>query len=472
MGKSFEYDTIIIGGGPAGITAARSLAKLKKKVAIVEARRLGGANLNYRDIPYRVAQNFAHTYAEAMAGVKFGITSTNLRYNYPTAQKVQLRAIVKAGDKFGKKVLEEEGITCISGMAHFISANEVSVRKKLPETPTAAEAKSGTNGKTLTAARFLIATGSIPKTAEITGLSDTKHYTPENILRIEKLPKSMLVIGGGPGGVEIAEYFAGLGVKVVIVELSERLLPREDEEVGQIMSAYLEKKLGVKILTRTRAVATQGDATSLKVTLSRDGQERAVRVECIVAAIGSKPNTDLGLENAGVKYDNKGIYVEKTLQTTAKNIYAAGDVVGGDSATALANYEGGVAATNMVGRGKTLVNYDGFMRTIDTDPQSATVGMTEDDLVKRDLKYNKAMLPLSAVSAAITSDFKLGFIKLLSNSQGKILGATLMAPNAAANLQEVALCIRHGLSVIEVASTPHPNGEWGELVRLAAKKLI
>ena len=472
MGKSFDYDTIIIGGGVAGITAARSLAKAKKKVAIVEAGRLGGANLNYRDVPYRAAQNFAHTYAEAMAGVRFGITSTNLRYNYPTALRMQLRAVAQAGEKFSKKTLEEEGITCISGLAHFISANEISVRKKLPTTPTAAEAKAGTDGKTLTAARFVIATGAVPKTAEITGLSETKHYTPENALRMEKLPKSMLVIGGGSSGVEIAEYFAGLGVKVVIVELSERLLPREDEEVGQILTAYLEKKLGVKILTKTRAVATQGDAAALKVTLARSGQERAVKVECIVAAVGSWPNTDLGLENAGVKFDHKGIYVEKTLQTTAKNIYAAGDVVGGDSATELANYEAGVAATNMIGRNKTTVNYDGFMRTIDTDPQIATVGLTEDDLTRRDLKYNKALLPLSAVSAAATADFKLGFVKLLSNSQGKILGATMMAPNAAANLQEVALCIRHGLSVVEVASTPHPNGEWGELVRLAAKKLI
>ncbi|MBR3414847.1 NAD(P)/FAD-dependent oxidoreductase [Candidatus Saccharibacteria bacterium] len=472
MGKSFDYDTIIIGGGAAGITAALSLAKAKKKVAIVEAGRLGGANLNYRDVPYHAAQNFAHTYAEAMAGVKFGITSTNLRYNYPTALRVQLRAVTRAGEKFGKKALEAEGITCISGLAHFVSANEISVRRRLPAVPTAAEAKAGTDGKTLTAARFLIATGSIPKVSEITGLSEAKHYTPENALRMEKLPKSMLVIGGGPSGVELAEYFASLGVKVVIVELSERLLPREDEEVGQIMSAYLEKKLGVKILTKTRAVAVQGDTISSKVTLARNGQEKSVRVECIVAAVGSKPNTDLGLENAGVKFDNKGIYVEKTLQTTAKNIYAAGDVVGGDSATELANYEAGVAAANMLGRNKTTVNYDGFMRTIDTNPQVATVGMTEDDLMKRDLKYNKAMLPLSAVSAAITSDFKLGFVKLLSNSQGKILGAMMMAPDAAANLQEVALCVRHGLSVVEVASTPHINGEWGELIRLAAKKLI
>ena len=163
--------------------------------------------------------------------------------------------------------------------------------------------------------------------------------------------------------------------------------------------------------------------------------------------------------------------MEKTLQTTAKNIYAAGDVAGGDSAAELANYEGGLAAANMLGRNKNMVNYDGFTRIVNTDPQVATVGMNEDDLTKRDIKYNKAMLPLSAVTASTVSDFKLGFLKLLSNPQGKILGATMMAPDAAASLQEIALCIRHGLSVLEVASTPHPNSEWNELIRLAAKKL-
>lgn len=471
MGKSFEYDIIVIGGGAAGVTAARNLAKAKKKVALVEAEKLGGAALNERDIPYLAAQNFAHLYAEAMAGVKFGITSTNLRYNYPTAYRVQQRAIAKVSEKYSKKSLEEDGVTCINGMAHFVSENEISVRRKLPSTPTAEEAKAGSDGKTLSAAKFLIATGAVPKDSEITGLSDVKHYTPSNILKIERLPKSMMVIGGGASGVEIAEYFAGLGVKVALIELSERLLPREDEEVGQIMAAYLEKKLGVRILTSTRAVAASSDGVSTRVTLARNGQEKAVRVECIVAAVGSKPNTDLGLENAGVNFDKKGIFVEKTLQTTAKNIYAAGDVVGGDSATELANYEAGVAASNMLGKNKTMVNYEGFTRVVNTNPQIATVGMNEDDLTKRDLKYNKAMLPLSAVTASITSDFKLGFIKLLSNQQGKILGATMMAPNAAASLQEVALCVRHGLSVLEIASTPHPNGEWGELIRLAAKKL-
>ena len=282
----------------------------------------------------------------------------------------------------------------------------------------------------------------------------------------------MMVIGGGGSGVEVAEYFAGLGVKVAIAELSERLLPREDEEVGQIMEAYLEKRLGVKILTKTRVTAAEKDTISPKVTLMRGGQERSVRVECIVAAVGSAPNLDLGLENAGVEFDARGIFVEKTLQTTAKNIYAAGDVVGGDSSSEMAAYEGGIAASNILNRNKNLVNYGGFMRVINTDPQVATVGMNEDDLMKRDTKYGKVMLPLSAVTAAATNDMKLGFVKILATAQGKILGATMMAPGAATCLQEVALCLRHGLSVVEIASTPHVAGEWGEIVKLAAKKLI
>lgn len=455
MGTRFDYEIIILGGGVAGSAAARLLAAEGHKVAVVEKRHWGGSGLNTRDVPYHACQTFAHLYAQAVAGVRFGISSTNLRYNYPTVSQWRTKAVMRSAVGNMKKDLEESGVACIEGRAQFVGPHEITVADK-----------------TYSAAKFLITTGASAVENDIVGLETVPYLTPDTALKLERLPRTMMVVGAGSSGIELAEYFAELGVKVAIAELSDRLLPKEDEEVGQIMEKYFDKRLGVKVLTKTRVVEVRSDAMSPKVVLLQNGREKTVRVECVACATGSRPMTDLGLENTGVKYSPRGVAIDKTLQTSVKHIFAAGDVVGGDSSTEVAEYEASVAVNNLVSRSKTSVNYSGFMRVVDTDPQVATVGMNEDDLIKRDIRYHKSVLPLSAAVRSNTEDMRLGFVKLLADNQGKILGATMVAPGAAAVLQEISMCIRHGIPVVEVASTPHVAGEWGQLLQLAAKQLL
>ena len=454
--QKYDYDYIIIGGGAAGCAAAKSLAKVSKKVAIIERNQWGGSFAFSRDVPYAASLNFSHLYAKSMYGARFGISSTALRFNYPTSAHWRDKAVKRAVAQ-AKHELEEAKVTLIRANAHFVSSHAVAVKKG--------------EGGVITGRKILIATGVMPKNPGISGLETVPHFTPETALCASRIPKTVMIVGAGASGCEIAEYFAELGSKVAMTEIAERVLPREDKEVGEVLTEYFTKRFGMKIMTAARVLALEQDAGGVRVIFLKDGKEKMVKVEAVVLATGSQPMLDIGLENAGVKFTAAGIKVEKTLQTSQKHIFAAGDVISGDVSTEKAEYQGGIAAMNMHGRATNYVNYNGFIRVTDTDPQVAVVGMTEDDLIKRGKKYQSALIPLSKVPAANVQDFRMGFIKMLASHDGKILGATLMAPNAAEAIQEVAVMVRHNFSVVEIASTPHVAMGWSELVRQAAREL-
>ena len=453
MSKRFDYEYMIIGGGTAGIVAATQLAGAGRKIALVEQGKWGGTGVS-RDLPEKALQNLGHLYARTIEASRDGLSSANLRYNYPTILHHREKVAAKAS--VTKKELEEKGIVCIKGRAHFVGSYDVAIEGQ---------------GQ-VSASKFLIASGATLASNGISGLDSVEYLTVESAMKIEKPPKAVLIVGGGPSGCETAQYYAELGAKVVIVEAADRLLPAFDEEVGQVFEQYLSRRLGVKVFTQTKVVALEKDSVSKRVVFVRGGQEKTVRVESVVLATGSSANTDIGLKNAGVSYDKNGIIVDKTLQTTARNIWAAGDVLGGDSSTERAEYTAEIAVINMLGRGKTFANYNGFMRVVNAYPQIASIGMTETELKKKNRKYLKALVPLSATNAALVNDYKIGFIKLMADVQGKLLGAAMIGPDAASAMQELALALRHDIPLIQVAGTPHPNASWNNLIKIAARKVL
>lgn len=453
MLKKYDFDYIVIGSGTAGSAAALMAAGAGLSVALVEAEKWGGSELNYRDVPYKAALHFSHSYAKALSGAKVGLSSANLRYNYPTSVNWRAGVMRKSGSG-NKKRFEDAGITCIKGFAHFIGPNTISV-----------------NDKEISAKKFLIATGSVPAKTKITGADETSCLTPNNVLNLKRLPKVALVVGAGATGCEIAEYLAELGVKVLIAESKKQLLPNEDAEVGQTMAEYFEKKLGIKVLTGAKVVAIEGEKLAKKVIFVNGQQEKTVRVEAVVLATGTAPATDLGLENADVRYDKDGILVDKMLATTNKNILAAGDVLGGESSAEKASYQAAIATSNIVNRNKGAAENRGYARVVDTMPQVACVGLTEDDCKKRKLKYRAAVVSIAQISAANTNDFAAGFVKMIANKDGKILGAAVVCPEADVVIQEIALAMRAELKPIDIASTPHVAGAWAEAVRLVARRL-
>ena len=455
MSKKFDYDLIVIGSGPAGASAAIFSANAGLKTAIIERDKWGGSCLNYSDIPSRAIFEFSHLYHKAVKGSRFGISSSTLRYNYPTVQNWKSLAVRRAGAD-SKKAFESAKIACFSGFASFLSPYEIAVKDTVISAP-----------------KIIIASGSKLNASDITGIESTSCLTPADALNVSRLPKSAFVVGGGSTGVELANYYAELGSQVIIGELADRILPREDEEVSRLITRYFEGNLHMKVLTDSRVVAVEQSTKPglQKVTFRRGGQERTVEVAAIILATGSKPVTNFGLENAGVEYDSDGIIVDDYLKTKVKHIYAAGDCKGGESSAERSAYEGTLAASNLIGKSKAQTEYEGFIRFTDTSPSIATVGLTEASCIDKHINYKKLLLPLSSVSAANTSDFVNGFIKLLADSKGKILGATIICPESALIIQEIATAIRHKLTVADLAATPHVSSSWSELVHLASRKL-
>ncbi len=454
MSKHNDYQFLIIGSGAAGGAAALMAAGMGYKTAIVEADVWGGTELNYRDIPYGVALKFAHQYAEMVAGAKFGISSEELHYNYSAILNWQAVATRRAGGG-SKKLFESAGIECLRGYAQFTGRQTVSI-----------------DGLEVSAEKILVATGSNLTVNGISGIDTISCWSPDTALRIPRVPEAVMVIGAGSTGCELAQYFAELGSKVLLIEAQDRILPREDTEVSETIDKYLRDRLQVKILTNSRATALEEDERSKQVIFVRDGQEKIVRVEEVILATTPEPAIDLNLESAGIQYDQRGIKVDRTLQTSNKNVWAAGDVIGGESSTERAIHEGKLATMNALKKANNQLCYTGFVRMTNTLPQIAKVGLNEAECWQIKRKYKTAIAPIENTHASIINDFRAGFVKMLIDPhKGHILGATVVSPEAETVVQEICLAIRSGLKVEDLASTPHVSSSWSMAVRQVARKL-
>jgi pyruvate/2-oxoglutarate dehydrogenase complex dihydrolipoamide dehydrogenase (E3) component len=451
---SFDYDLIVIGSGAGGSVAATIAARAGKRVAIIESDTFGGDSPNWSDVPTKALLHVAHLFDEARHASKFGLRSSTLGYNYPSIRAWKDLAVKRTGAAGNKRYYESQGISAFSGSAHFLTPNEISV-----------------NRRHLSAKNFIIATGSHWVAPEIQGLEEAGFMTPRTILEALRPPKSLFIIGGGSHGVEIAQLMAIFGTKVYIAEKSARLLPHLDAEVGELFERILDEQKGVTTLTQARVVSVAKDGLGKRIIISRGGVEKSVRADEILVATGREPSLDLGLENATVKYTPKGIEVNDHLETSAKHIYAAGDVLGRLSNTHSALLESRVAANNILHKSKIIPDYTATPGIIFTHPGIAHVGLSEDDCVKRDLSINKAVAPLSIIARSNTSDFRDGFVKIITDKKGIVIGATVVAPYAGEIIHELALAVKNGLTATQIADTPHAFLSWSEAVRVAAAKL-
>lgn len=453
--NTFDYDLIVIGSGPGGSAAATIAAREGKRVAIVESDTFGGDSPNWGDIPTKALLHAARVYDEARNGGRFGLRSSALGYNYPSLRAWKDLAVKRTGAGGNSRYYETQGIDTYSGLAHFLSPNEISV-----------------NRRHLSAGYYLIATGAKWAVPEITGLSTVNYYTPRTVLEAIRPPKTLLIVGGDATSIEIAQLMATFGTKVYIAEKGERLLPRHDSEVGVLMERVLSEQKGVITLTQSRVVSVAKDGLQKRVIISRAGTEKSVRVDEVLIAEGRQPNVDLGLDNAGVKYSANGIPVNNQLQTNVKHIYATGEVLGKNHYTHTSILESQIAANNMFHRDKVSMDYSINPEIIFSTPEIATVGYSEDDCLKRDLPIKKATAPLSIIARSNTADYRDGFVKLVTDKHGVILGASIVSPHAGEMIHELAVAVKYHLTAYQIADTPHAFLSWSEAIRVAASKLI
>ena len=451
----FDFDLIVLGSGAGGSAAANIAAKNGLKVAIVEKDIFGGESPNYGDIPIKTLLHAANAYAGARRAARYGIRSNTLGYNFPTIAAWKKLVVKRTGAHDNQKFYEASGINTYRGNARFITPNEISVTRQH-----------------ISAEKFIIATGSELSLPDISNIQNVNYHTTRTILDITRPPKSIFIVGGGAEAIEISQLLAIFGTKVYISEVSSRLLPQEDEEVGLAIENILVEEMKIFVLPQTRVVAVEKDGLGKKVIFQRGGVEKFIKVDEILIAGNKKPATDIGLENALVDYTDSGITVNEFLQTSAKHIYAAGSVTGNQFTTGDILLQSRICAHNIIKtRSRISPNYTSSPRVIFTWPEVASVGLTEDDCIKRDLQFKTSIATLNLVARSNTDDFNNGFVKLICDKRGKILGASVVSPEATSIIHELGLAIKYDLYASDLADLPHAFLSWNEAIRVAANRI-
>lgn len=452
--QKYNFDLIVIGSGAGGSIGALLAAKAGKKVALIEADTFGGECPNWGCIPTKALLHAANVYDSAKHGAAIGLRSAAIGYNYPSIKAWKDVAVRRTGSSKIRASYESQGLTVLSGFAHFIDAHQITLGRRH-----------------LSADYFLVATGSSVVAPKIEGLEQAGYLTSREAIDLIRPPKSLFVIGGGTIGAEFAQLFSIFGTKVYIADITPRILPKEDTEVSSLISDIFIKERGMELLTSTKVIKVVNEGAHKRVTYQRGGETHTVKVEDILVANGKSPNTDLGLENAGVEYNATGITVSDELRTSAKHIYAVGDVTGLFHFAHTAIYQSRIAINNILHKDKATANYRAVPRVIYITPEIASVGLTEEECLRRDLPIKKGIAQLSSVSRSNINNHTAGFVKVLGLKDGTILGASIVSPHAGEMIHELTLAIQYGLKASEVANSLHAFPTWSEAVRIACGRI-
>jgi len=449
----FDFDLIIIGSGAGGGVTAHIAAGQQKKVAIIEADTIGGECPNYGCVPTKALLQAAETYQSAKHAGQFGIKTTDVSFSYSAVNAWREKAVFRTGVEDGREAYKSDGITVLRGHAHFLSPWQISL-----------------SGKRYTARNFLIATGTRNVVPPIEGLKETGYITYREAIALKSPPKSIFIIGGGAIGCEFAQLFWSFESKVHIADFDKRLLAREDSEVGELVGAIFEQR-GIGVHVNSKVLNVSGSKGNKTVTLETGGRRHSIVVEEVLLAAGKAPNLDLGLDNAGVNFDRRGLKVNLQMQTNVKHIYAAGDVVGPFMFTHMAAYQSRIAVHNMYQKKKVSANYHAVPRCTFISPEVSSVGPSEQELRDKGIKLQVGTAEISIIGRANTSNESTGFVKVLASKTGVLLGASIVSPRAGEMIHELTLAIHKGLKARDIVETIHAFPTWSEAVRVACTRI-
>ena len=451
--KKFDFDLIVIGSGPGGGVAAQLAAAEGKRVGLIESHILGGDCFVNGCLPTKALLKSALTLKTVQNAYQFGIKTSGASFNYRAVQAWKEKVLASSGIQNETKVYQSEGITIIHGAAHFLNPWVVSAGLRR-----------------YSATKFLISTGASPEIPDIPGLMSSGFITYKEAGHLLKPPRSLFIIGGGATAYEYAQIFSIFGTKVYIAEAKDHLLPKEDPEVSDSAEAALSSK-GVFVCTNTKVTNVIGSPGRKIITFIWSNRQHRIAVEEVMVAVGDQPNIDIGLDNAVVDTTDNGIRVNRFMKTSAKHIFAAGDVIDINASIQAAIQEGRIAVHNMFHRRKVGINLHAVPRCFHGDPEIAVVGKTEHELKTSGELYQTAIAPIGIIGKAMTNNYSTGFVKIIATHSGILLGACIVAPYASEMLQELTYAIEHHHYACTISNTAHPFPSWNEAIRIAANKI-
>ena len=452
-GQNRTFDLAVIGAGSAGFSAAITAAEQGVHVALIGHGTIGGTCVNVGCVPSKTLIRAAETLHQARSARRFaGIRAEAQTYDWRVT--VQQKDDLISGLRQAK----------YADLLHAYPT--VAYRKGRAQL---ADCGVTVDGDLIKASRVIIATGARPSVPSIPGIETVEYLTSTSALALEVLPKSLLVIGGGYVGVELAQMFARMGVVVTIVCRS-RLLPGAEPEIADALAGYLRHEgVGMRCGVEYRRIMKDDYGASLLI--GADGRKETLTAERVLVATGRTPNVeDLGLTEAGVAQTSNGaILVDDRLRTTRSNTYAVGDVTGRDQFVYMAAYGAKLAAKNALNHDSLRYDNSAMPSIVFTDPQLACAGMTEAAARAAGRDTMVSTLPLTAVARAIAARDTRGLVKLVADRKSrKLLGAHILAPEGGDSIQTAVLAIRHGLMIDDLAETIFPYLTTVEGLKLAA----
>jgi dihydrolipoamide dehydrogenase len=448
-----KAEVVVIGGGPGGYVAAIRLGQLNKKVVLIDEDKLGGICLNYGCIPSKAMISASEFFDEIKKAGDMGITAGKVTIDFKKLQRWKNKIILKLVTGIGF-LCKKNNVSVVKGSAFFESSNRLKI--------TGNEEVSYVDFE-----KAVIAPGSKPIELPNLKFDGKRILSSSEALYLDKIPKSLVVIGGGYIGLELGTVYAKLGSKVHIVEMQGQILPGLDKSIVDVLQKNLEN-INMEVHLNTKADKVEGN----KITVdSKEKGKILLDADKVLVAVGRKPNTNnLGLENTKVGLDDKGfVKVDKYLRTNDKNMYAIGDVSTGLMLAHKASSQGKFVAEAISGN-KNSYEHITVPAVIFTDPEIATVGLSEQEAKDKGMNPKIGKFPFSVSSRAMTRNETQGFVKIISDGKSdKIIGVQIVGNEASDLISEAALAIKMNASVEDLALTIHPHPTLSESLMEAAE---
>ena len=448
-----KYDIIIIGSGPAGYVAAVRAAQLERKVALVERAEAGGTCLNWGCIPTKALLKSAQALNYCRNAANYGIEVAG--EVKPDMAKIvaRSRTVAENMNKGVMMLLKKHGIEIIHGFGKLTSAKTVDV-----------------DGTAYEADDIILATGARPREMPFMPIDHEHIISSKDALALDRIPESIVVVGSGAIGCEFAYLYATLGAKVTIVEYMPQILPLEDEEIAKAMERTF-RKLRATVLTATTVKAVKVNAEGLcEVEVEGKKGAETLTAEIVLSAVGIKSNIEgIGLEELGIAVERDKIVVDKFYRTNVPGVYAIGDIVPGPALAHVASAEAVCCVEAICGLNPAPVDYTTIPSCIFTQPEVASVGMTERQAEERGIAYKAGRFPFTASGKATAAGDRDGFVKLLFDDEDRLLGAHMVGASVTEMLAEPTLARTLGATAHQIARTIHAHPTMNEGVMEAAE---